>query len=94
MWCLLGFTILCNNVDFWLFRSAYMFFFLLHTFWSDLKAQMGWVLYCKHIYIVIGSVCTCHYNKNIQYNIHHSKLERVIRKRARTQPSVTGSLPF
>ena len=35
-WCLLGFTILCNNVDFWLFRSAYMFFFLLHTFWSDL----------------------------------------------------------
>ena len=26
-WCLLGFTILCNNVDFWLFRSAYMFFF-------------------------------------------------------------------
>ena len=29
---------------------------------------MGWVLYCKHIYIVIGSVCTCHYNKNIQYN--------------------------
>ena len=28
---------------------------------------MGWVLYCKHIYIVIGSVCTCHYNKNIQY---------------------------
>ena len=33
--CLLGFTILCNNVDFWRFRSAYMFF-LLHTFWSDL----------------------------------------------------------
>ena len=29
-WCLLGFTILCNNVDFWLFRSAYMFFFFYH----------------------------------------------------------------
>ena len=26
-WYLLGSTILCNNVDFWLFRSAYMFFF-------------------------------------------------------------------
>ena len=26
-WCLLGFTILCNNVDFLLFRSVYMFFF-------------------------------------------------------------------
>ena len=34
---------------------------------------MGWVLYCKHIYIVIGSVCTCHYNKNIQYTIQYTK---------------------
>ena len=25
-WCLLAFTILCNNVTFWLSRSAYMFF--------------------------------------------------------------------
>ena len=31
-WCLLGFTILCNNVDFWLFRSAYMFFFFTTYF--------------------------------------------------------------
>ena len=29
-WCLLGFTILCNNVDFWLFRSAYVFFYYIH----------------------------------------------------------------
>ena len=65
-WCLLGFTILCNNVDFWLFRSAYMFFFYYIHIGVTYKPK--WVLYCKHIYIVIGSVCTCHYNKNIQYN--------------------------
>ena len=35
-WCLLGFTILCNNVDFWLFRSAYMFFFYYIHLLSDL----------------------------------------------------------
>ena len=35
---------------------------------------MGWVLYCKHIYIVTGSVCTCHYNKNIQYNTIHNTI--------------------
>ena len=29
-WCLLGFTILCNNVDFGLFRSAYIFFYYIH----------------------------------------------------------------
>ena len=39
---------------------------------------MGWVLYCKHIYIVIESVCTCHYNKNIQYNTIHKFLHRYL----------------
>ena len=69
-WCLLGFTILCNNVDFWLFRSAYMFFF----YYIHLGVTYNWALYCKHIYIVIESVCTCHYNKNIQYNIIYGVL--------------------
>ena len=38
-WCLLGFTILCNNVDFWLFRSAYMFFFYYIHFGVTFKPK-------------------------------------------------------
>ena len=45
------FTLLHNNGTFWLSRSAHMLILLI--FWSDFYAQMGWVLYCYHIYIVI-----------------------------------------
>ena len=67
-WCLLGFTILCNNVDFWLFRSAYMFFFYYIHFGVTYKPKWAGY-YIVNIFIlsldlfVHGTII-----KHIQYN--------------------------
>ena len=49
-WCLLGCTILCNNVDFWLFLSAYMFFYYIH-FGVTYKPKWAWY-YIVNIFIL------------------------------------------
>ena len=48
--------------------SIYVFFYYIHFGVTYKPKWAGYYEYCKHIYNVIGSVCTCHYNKNIQYN--------------------------
>ena len=68
-WCLLGFTILCNNVDFWLFRSAYMFFFYYIHFGVTYKPKWAGY-YIVNIFILsLDLFVHVTITKNIQYNI-------------------------